>query len=99
MSVVKEYFMLAIEKFIEENENWKELIQQAPYFLKTDEDEDYILMCDDDIIFSEELKLPHPEMHKRVFVLEPLAQIEPYLVHPIKNMNVTELLEIAKKDE
>ena len=58
-----------------------------------------ILMYDDDIIFSEELKLPHPEMHKRVFVLEPLAQIEPYLVHPIKNMNVTELLEIAKKDE
>ena len=56
-------------------------------------------MYDDDIIFTEELKLPHPEMYKRAFVLEPLAQIEPYLVHPIKNMNVTELLEIAKKDE
>lgn len=36
--------MLAIEKFIEENENWKELIQQAPYFLKIDEDEDYVLI-------------------------------------------------------
>lgn len=36
--------MLAIEKFIEENENWKELIQQAPYFLKIDEDEDYALI-------------------------------------------------------
>lgn len=36
--------MLAIEKFIKENENWKELIQQAPYFLKIDEDEDYVLI-------------------------------------------------------
>ena len=36
--------MLAIEKFIKENENWKELIQQAPYFLKIDEDEDYALI-------------------------------------------------------
>lgn len=36
--------MLTIEKFIKENENWKELIQQAPYFLKIDEDDDYILI-------------------------------------------------------
>lgn len=58
-----------------------------------------ILMYDDDIIFSDELKLPHPEMHKRVFVLQPLAQIEPYLLHPIKKENVLEMLEKATKCE
>lgn len=58
-----------------------------------------ILMYDDDVLFTEELKLPHPEMHKRTFVLQPLAQIEPYLVHPIKKMNVLELLEQLKAGE
>ena len=52
-----------------------------------------ILMYDNEVIFTDELKIPHPEMHKRVFVLQPLAQIEPYLVHPIRKMNVSELLE------
>lgn len=58
-----------------------------------------ILMYDDDIIFTDELKLPHPEMHKRIFVLQPLAQIEPYLVHPVKKTDVLEMLEQAKKGE
>ncbi|HJL53985.1 MAG TPA: 2-amino-4-hydroxy-6-hydroxymethyldihydropteridine diphosphokinase, partial [Arenicellales bacterium] len=34
------------------------------------------LMCADQIISSAQLELPHPRMHERLFVLEPLAEIE-----------------------
>lgn len=51
-----------------------------------------ILMYDNEVIFTETLKIPHPEMHIRDFVLTPLQEIEPYLVHPIKNKSVNELL-------
>ncbi len=51
-----------------------------------------ILMYEDLVLFTDELILPHPELHKRDFVLKPLSQIEPYLVHPILKTNVLELL-------
>ena len=56
-----------------------------------------ILMYGDTILFTDELKIPHPEMHKRDFVLTPLCQIEPYLIHPIKNMSISELLDLLKE--
>lgn len=55
-----------------------------------------ILMFNDQIIFNDKLKIPHPEMHIRDFVLEPLAEIEPYLMHPQRRLNVSELLKILK---
>lgn len=38
------------------------------------------------------LTLPHPEMHRRRFVLEPLADIEPHWQHPVLKMTVRQLL-------
>ncbi|MBK0380882.1 2-amino-4-hydroxy-6-hydroxymethyldihydropteridine diphosphokinase [Mucilaginibacter segetis] len=42
-----------------------------------------ILFYGNDIISSPELTIPHPELHKRRFTLEPLNQIASDLVHPV----------------
>jgi 2-amino-4-hydroxy-6-hydroxymethyldihydropteridine diphosphokinase len=39
------------------------------------------------------LRLPHPRLHQRRFVLEPLAEVAPRLVHPVMKKSATELLE------
>ncbi len=52
-----------------------------------------IVLYDNEIIQEPDLMIPHVEMHKRLFVLEPLNQIAPYAIHPIFNKTVTQLLE------
>jgi 2-amino-4-hydroxy-6-hydroxymethyldihydropteridine diphosphokinase len=51
-----------------------------------------ILLFDNEIIRSEQLTIPHPAMHQRRFVLEPLAEIAPAVVHPVFNKAIRELL-------
>ena len=41
-----------------------------------------ILFYDDVILYTLELTLPHPRLHERRFVLEPLVEIEPGKMHP-----------------
>jgi 2-amino-4-hydroxy-6-hydroxymethyldihydropteridine diphosphokinase len=42
---------------------------------------------------TEFLRLPHPCLHQRKFVLEPLVEIAPRLIHPILKVSAAELLE------
>lgn len=47
-----------------------------------------ILLFDDEIIFYNDLKVPHPEMLKRKFVLVPLTEIAPNVIHPIAKKTI-----------
>jgi 2-amino-4-hydroxy-6-hydroxymethyldihydropteridine diphosphokinase len=50
-----------------------------------------ILLFGDTIINSPELTIPHPAMHQRRFVLEPLAEIAPEIAHPVLKKTIREL--------
>ena len=55
-----------------------------------------ILLADHDIVESRSLRIPHPEMHKRRFVLLPLAELAPHVVHPHLGQTVSALLATVK---
>jgi 2-amino-4-hydroxy-6-hydroxymethyldihydropteridine diphosphokinase len=44
------------------------------------------------VMATGDLMLPHPEMQGRTFVLEPLAEIAPAMVHPVLGLTVMEML-------
>ncbi|MDD6135629.1 MAG: 2-amino-4-hydroxy-6-hydroxymethyldihydropteridine diphosphokinase [Lachnospiraceae bacterium] len=86
--------LLAVIHDIEAGAGRKRLIHWGPRTLDID-----ILLYDRAIIMEETLKIPHVEMAKRTFVLEPLCEIAPYAYHPGFNRTVLELLEQLKQTE
>jgi 2-amino-4-hydroxy-6-hydroxymethyldihydropteridine diphosphokinase len=52
-----------------------------------------ILLYEDMVIDEISLKIPHPQMHKRKFVLIPLCEIEKDLVHPVLKESFVSLLD------
>jgi deoxyguanosine kinase len=55
-----------------------------------------IIFFEDEVINTKSLTVPHPEMHKRRFVLKPLSDIAPQVEHSKKKKLVSELLENCK---
>ena len=58
-----------------------------------------IIFYNDSIIETAQLCVPHKHMHERMFVLTPMHNIAPEMVHPIYNKTVAELLQICKDTE
>jgi len=50
-----------------------------------------ILFYNNELHISESLTIPHPRMHERKFVLEPMAFLAPDLLHPLLGMSVSAL--------
>ena len=58
-----------------------------------------ILYYDDEVYESEDLVIPHREIEKREFVLQPLAEISPWKKHPVTGKTTLEMLENLKEDK
>ena len=55
-----------------------------------------ILLYEDVTINENILVIPHPEMHKRRFVLQPLTEIAKDVKHPVLNINIEQLFEVCQ---
>lgn len=58
-----------------------------------------LLLYGQAVIEEEGLKIPHPEMHKRRFVLAPLCEIASYTIHPLYNVSARGLLDRLPEGE
>ncbi len=58
-----------------------------------------IILYDDRIIDSERLVVPHPRMHKRRFVLKPICDIDPFIIHPVLKKEMQFLLKRLGDDK
>ena len=56
-----------------------------------------LLDYDGQVLDTYALVLPHPYMHKRTFVMEPLAEIAPQWTHPVLGKTATEILAELKE--
>ena len=65
----------------------KESFPNGPRLIDMD-----ILFYDDLVLNSPSLVLPHPRLHERGFVLLPLMEISPDLVHPVNKKSVREMV-------
>lgn len=83
--------LLKAVNIIEASADRKREIHWGPRTLDID-----IILYDDEIVADKNLYIPHREMHKREFVLEPLNQIAPYAMNPISKKTAEQLLEDLK---
>lgn len=84
-SLAPQQLMSAILK-VEEAMGRRRVQKKGPRTIDID-----ILLFGETILDSEEVVIPHPAMHERRFVLEPLAEIAPEAHHPLSKKTILEL--------
>jgi 2-amino-4-hydroxy-6-hydroxymethyldihydropteridine diphosphokinase len=81
-------------KEIESKLGRQETFQWGPREIDLD-----LLFYEDRIIQTDQLQIPHPRLQERQFVLIPLNEIAPDLIHPVLKKSIHELLKEIKEDQ
>ena len=81
------YSLLSDLQKVEKRLGRKRDIRHGPRTIDID-----ILIFNSLIIDDNKLKIPHPRMHERRFVLEPLSEIDENLIHPVIKKSIKSLL-------
>ena len=90
--------VLAVTQQIEKSLGRKEKSRQGQYADRCIDID--ILLYDDRVMQTPDMILPHPHMAERMFVLEPLAEIMPHLLHPQLRKTILQLKEeLAERSE
>ena len=77
---------------IEKEMKRERIIKWGPRIIDLD-----IVLFDDIVTEDDYVTLPHPRMEEREFVLEPLSEIAPNLIHPLSKKRIYKILEELKK--
>jgi dihydroneopterin aldolase/2-amino-4-hydroxy-6-hydroxymethyldihydropteridine diphosphokinase len=88
------YELLDFLHEVEQQANRERLIHWGPRTLDLD-----ILFYDKITMEEDDLIIPHKEIEKRAFVLQPLAQIAPNFRHPVSGLTIEKLYELLDKGE
>ncbi|MCI9173558.1 MAG: 2-amino-4-hydroxy-6-hydroxymethyldihydropteridine diphosphokinase [Lachnospiraceae bacterium] len=79
--------LLRVLQETEQKAGRERLVRWGPRTLDLD-----IIFYDDQVIDARELQIPHPDLHNREFVLKPLAELAPYLRHPLLQKTAGQML-------
>jgi 2-amino-4-hydroxy-6-hydroxymethyldihydropteridine diphosphokinase len=74
-------------QLIETRMGRQETVKWGPRVIDLD-----ILFYGQEVIRDENITIPHPELHRRRFVLEPLLEIAPYFIHPGFGVSIAGLM-------
>lgn len=85
--------LLETLKAIEERMGRRESIRWGPRIIDLD-----ILLYGQNVIQDDDFLIPHPELHKRRFVLVPLCEIASFVIHPAFGISMAGLLSRLDND-
>ena len=86
--------LLLFLKSIEQKLGRINTVKNGPRIIDID-----ILFFDDFCIENDELIIPHPRLHERLFVLIPLMDVNPDVIHPLLKKTVRELYDAIQHEE
>jgi len=82
--------LLGLLKSIEKRMGRSPTVRWGPRIVDLD-----ILLYGDIVMDTQDLTIPHPRLHERAFVLVPLMEIAPGLIHPVLGKSISELAAAA----